>query len=91
MKLPAPTCHPPGCRYDRLVGRVNLQVEKYVAQRPERLQYLDCGSRFYADDGSHAANTTLLPDGVHPVGQGGWLLAECVLEAVQQALGEAAS
>ncbi len=68
---------------------VNRHIEEYAAQ--QGLLYVDCSPRFLLADGSGLINRTLMPDGMHPTGAGGQLLAECFLGALQQALASRAN
>lgn len=47
--------------------------------------FQECGEQFISR-GSRLVNKTLIPDGIHPTGRGGWMLAQCVRDAADEAL-----
>ncbi len=72
---------------------VNQQLQQHAEDQQQQglaLQYVDCATPFFEADGGRKANYTLIPDGIHPMGPGGWVLGHCVLGALQRALGESA-
>lgn len=83
-----------------MLDGVNEKLQLYAAGQ-EGLRYTDCTTPFYeavdsaaadgAVGGRRRVNMTLLPDGVHPAGPGAWVLARCMLRALQAALGEGGS
>ncbi len=71
-----------------MVDAVNQKLERYVAQRAQRVLYADCTTPFLLPGGGRRLDPSLVPDGCHPEGPGAKVMAECVLRALQQALGE---
>ncbi len=70
---------------------VNHQLQQHAAEQQQAgraLQYVDCATPLFEAGGGRKSNFTLIPDGIHPSGPGGWLLGQCVLGALQQVLGE---
>lgn len=67
---------------------MNALLREYAAKRAPRFMYADCAKPFLRPGGEGRVDLDLMPDGVHPMGRGGLVLAECVLRALREALGE---
>ncbi|KAL4451316.1 hypothetical protein ABPG77_009388 [Micractinium sp. CCAP 211/92] len=72
----------PDREYDGVIAAANKELAAFVeGQGSPRLQYKDCGSDFLLPSGE--VDTSRMPDGVHPAGEGGELLLKCMLTAIQ--------
>lgn len=72
-----------------MVDAVNQRLQQYSKERLQQgVLYWDTSSPFLLPGPERRLNVELMPDGVHPEGAGGYAMAECVLQALQAALGE---
>jgi hypothetical protein len=78
----------PRPRYQPVLDAVNQKQERYAAQHAQRVLYADCTTPFLLPGGGRGLDPSLVPDGCHPEGPGPKVMAECVLRALQQALGD---
>lgn len=72
------------------MDRTNEQLQQFAAGTQQggsrSIDYVDCSPPFFFEEGGvRKVNRTLIKDGMHPSRQGGWLLAECLLQAFQDA------
>lgn len=68
--------------YDGITAAANRDLAAFVeAQGSPRLRFKDCSSDFLLPSGE--VDTTRMPDGVHPAGEGGELLLKCMHSALE--------
>ncbi|KAL4420773.1 hypothetical protein ABPG75_010429 [Micractinium tetrahymenae] len=72
----------PDREYDGIIAAANKELAAFVeGQGSPRLVYKDCGGDFLLPSGE--VDSTRMPDGVHPAGEGGELLLKCMLSAMK--------
>jgi lysophospholipase L1-like esterase len=69
---------------------VNAALEAVAAASGGGVDYVDCGAAFLTDDGE-AIREELMPDGLHPAGEGQRAMGECVADAAAGALARRAA
>ena len=71
-----------------MVDAVNARLQRYAAEHTPQMLYADCTTPFLLPGPGRRLDASLAPDGCHPEGRGATVLAECVLRALKEALGE---
>lgn len=72
-----------GNLFTEVLKATNDNSRQFVEQQAsQKLKFIECGGRFL-HEANGTVNHSLMPDGLHPAGEGGEVLLRCMLEGLE--------